>query len=63
MQSRVGGFVLMSDGFDPELSADFEEGSRFVLPKPVQEVDLERVLRTVESSLSAKIIPFKTATA
>jgi GAF domain-containing protein/CheY-like chemotaxis protein len=63
MQSRVGGFVLMSDGFDPELSADFEEGSRFVLPKPVQEIDLERVLRTIESSLSAKIIPFKTGIA
>jgi CheY-like chemotaxis protein len=63
MQSRVGGFVLMSDGFDPELSADFEEGSRFVLPKPVQEVDLERVLRTVEASLSAKVIPFKSGTA
>jgi CheY-like chemotaxis protein len=62
MQSRVGGFVLMSDGFDPELSADFEEGSRFVLPKPVQEIDLERVLRTVEASLSAKIIPFKSGT-
>jgi len=63
MQSRVGGFVLMSDGFDPELSADFEEGSRFVLPKPVQEIDLERVLRTIESSLSAKIIPFKSGIA
>ena len=63
MQSRVGGFVLMSDGFDPELSADFEEGSRFVLPKPVQEVDLERVLRTVEASQSAKVIPFKSGTA
>jgi len=63
MQSRVGGFILLSDGFDPELSADFEGDSRFVLPKPVQEADLERALRTIEASLSAKIIPFKTGTA
>ena len=63
MQSRVGGFVLLSDGFDPELSADFEEASRFVLPKPVQEADLERVLRKIEGSLSAKIIPFKSGIA
>jgi GAF domain-containing protein/CheY-like chemotaxis protein len=62
MQPRVGGFVLLSDGFDPELSADFEEGSRFVLPKPVQEAELERVLGTIEASLSAKIIPFKSGT-
>jgi CheY-like chemotaxis protein len=63
MQSRVGGFVLLSDGFDPELAADFEEASRFVVPKPVQETDLERVLRRIEGSLSAKIIPFKTGIA
>ena len=44
MQSRVGGFALLSDRYDAELSADFEGPTRFVLPKPVQEPDLERVL-------------------
>jgi len=62
MQPRVGGFVLLSDGFDPELAADFEAPSRFVLPKPIQEAELDRALRAIEGSLSAKIIPFKSGT-
>jgi CheY-like chemotaxis protein len=48
MHSRVGAFVLLSDGYDAELSADFESEKRFVLPKPVQEPDLERVLRELD---------------
>jgi GAF domain-containing protein/CheY-like chemotaxis protein len=62
MQPHVGGFVLLSDGYDAELATDFEEGNRYVLPKPVQEAELERVLRNIEASLSAKIIPFKSGT-
>jgi len=38
MQSRVGAFVLLSDGYDAELTADFEGENLFVLPKPVQEL-------------------------
>lgn len=48
MQPRVGGFALLSDRYDAELSADFEGPTRFVLPKPVQEPDLERVLYAAE---------------
>jgi hypothetical protein len=44
----VGGFVLLADGYDAELSADFEGDGRFVLPKPVQERDLDRILRSLE---------------
>lgn len=62
MQSRVGGFVLLSDGYDAELSADFEGENRFVLPKPVQEGDLERILKSLEPQ-GATVIPFKTGTA
>jgi CheY-like chemotaxis protein len=62
MHSRVGGFVLLSDGYDAELSADFEGDGQFVLAKPVQEKELERVLQLVEP-LSATVIPFKTGTA
>jgi CheY-like chemotaxis protein len=62
MHSRVGGFILLSDGYDAELSADFEDNERFVLPKPLQEKELERVLQMIEP-LSATIIPFKTGTA
>jgi CheY-like chemotaxis protein len=48
MHSRVGGFVLLSEGYNSELSADFEGEGRFVLPKPIQESELDRVLRGIE---------------
>jgi len=39
------GFNLLSDGYDSELSADFE-GRRPVRPaKPIQEAELDRVLK------------------
>jgi CheY-like chemotaxis protein len=49
MQNRVGVFVLLSDGYDPELNADFEGEGRFVLAKPVQETELDRILKKVAS--------------
>jgi GAF domain-containing protein/CheY-like chemotaxis protein len=54
MQARVGGFILLSDRYDAELSADFEGDGRFVLPKPVQETDLDRVLQAIERHATAK---------
>ena len=54
MHSRVDGFILLSDGCDTELSADFAGDGRFVVSKPVQEADLERVLKAIESPVAAK---------
>lgn len=54
LQSRVGGFVLLSDGYDPELAADFEGDGRYVLAKPIDENILERALQKVESILKAR---------
>jgi GAF domain-containing protein/CheY-like chemotaxis protein len=51
MQSRIGGFILLSDGYDMELKSNFEGYNRYVLAKPVQEPELERVLRDLEPSL------------
>jgi hypothetical protein len=62
MHARVSGFILLSDGYDAELTNDFEGDGRFVLPKPVQEDELERILRSMEPK-GATIIPFKTGTA
>jgi len=62
MHSRVGAFILMSDGYDSELAADFEGDRRFVLPKPFQEYELVRVLDEVEHP-KAKIIPIKNGVA
>ena len=51
MQTRVGGFVLLSDGYDAELASNFEGYNRYVLAKPVQEPELDRVLRDLAPSL------------
>jgi GAF domain-containing protein/CheY-like chemotaxis protein len=53
MHSRVGAFVLLSDGYDSELAADFEGDRRFVLPKPVQEPDIDRILAAMEPVVPA----------
>jgi CheY-like chemotaxis protein len=64
MHARVGGFILLSDGYDAELAADFEGDGRFVLAKPVQEKELERVLQALEPPApNTNVIPFKTGTA
>jgi len=63
MYSRVGGFILLSDGYDAELSNDFAGDGRFVLPKPVIEAELERILRTIDRSMMAKVVPIKNGVA
>jgi GAF domain-containing protein/CheY-like chemotaxis protein len=58
MQSRVGAFILLSDRYDAELCADFEGDGRFVLSKPVQDAELEQVLRALEPRQApAAVIP------
>lgn len=53
MQSRVGGFILLSDGYDAELTSNFEGYNRYVLAKPVQEAELDRVLHDLEPAAPA----------
>jgi GAF domain-containing protein/CheY-like chemotaxis protein len=50
MQPRVGGFVLITDRYDAELAHDFESDGRYVLPRPVQEAELERIVKAVQPS-------------
>jgi len=50
LHSRIGAFILLSDGYDAELAGDFEGDGRFVLPKPLQEAELERVLAATDRS-------------
>jgi CheY-like chemotaxis protein len=54
MQSRVIGFILLSDGYNSELSSDFEGEGRFVVAKPVQEADLDRVLRAMDAPVPSR---------
>jgi CheY-like chemotaxis protein len=53
MQSKVTGFVLLSDGYDAELAANFEGDGRFVLAKPVQDSELQKVLGAIERPIPA----------
>ena len=55
LQPRVGAFVLVSDSYDQELSADFEGEGRFVLPRPVQEAELDRVLRMADRPVDRSV--------
>ncbi len=50
VKSRVGGFVLLSDSYNADLSADFAGDRRFVLGKPIDETQLERVLQAMRAS-------------
>jgi len=54
LQSRVDGFILLADHYDAELSADFEGDGRFVIAKPVQETDMERVLKSMDMLVGAR---------
>ena len=49
VRPRVAGFVLLSDSYDADLSADFAGDRRFVLAKPVDERQLDRVLDAIRA--------------
>jgi len=49
VKARVGGFVLLSDSYNADLSADFAGERRFVLAKPVDEKQLDRVLEAIRA--------------
>ena len=53
MQAKVTGFVLLSDGYDKDLVADFETDGRFVLAKPIQDSELQKVLGVIERPIPA----------
>lgn len=48
VKSRVGAFVLVSDTYGAEMAADFESENRFVLAKPVDERELDRILTAMQ---------------
>ena len=51
VRPRVAGFVLLSDSYDADLSADFAGDRRFVLAKPVDERQLDRVLDAIRTGV------------
>ena len=43
----VGAYVLVSEGYDAALAQSIEEGGNFLLGRPVQESDLDRILHQI----------------
>jgi K+-sensing histidine kinase KdpD len=50
LKALVGGFVLLSDSYSASLSADFAGNGRFVLAKPIEERQLDRVLAAIRAA-------------
>jgi signal transduction histidine kinase len=48
VRHQVGGFVLLTDGFDSDLVRAFQGGEGFVLSKPIDEIEVHRICRAVE---------------
>ena len=59
--SDVQDVIDLALGGSP-ITGVFEGDRRFVLPKPIQEDELERILSLIEPRV-APVIPFKTGTA
>ena len=53
-QPLVDAFVLISEAYDPDLVINFERGRRFVLNKPFDAVQLDRVLAFAENPPSRR---------
>jgi CheY-like chemotaxis protein len=48
-RATIGAFVLVSDGYDDDLARSIEAGGSFLLGRPVQESDLDRILREIDA--------------
>jgi CheY-like chemotaxis protein len=48
-RSSIATFVLVSDGYDIELARSIEEGGSFLLGRPIQQSELDRILRHAET--------------
>lgn len=49
LRKAVPSFILVSDGYDAEFAKSLAESGGFLLSRPIQEGDLERVLDAVEA--------------
>lgn len=49
IRSHVSAFILVSNGYDSDLAHHLEQNQGFLLSRPLQEAELERILGEVES--------------
>ncbi|HYL35369.1 MAG TPA: GAF domain-containing protein [Bryobacteraceae bacterium] len=52
VRRQVGGLVLLSDGFNNDLSRSFPGGEAVVLSKPINEAELQRICRNIEERVT-----------
>ncbi len=52
VRPHVPAAVVLSDGFDPELTRSVEDSGGFLLVRPIKEAELERVLIKIEERVS-----------
>jgi hypothetical protein len=49
LRDSISAVVLVSDGYDADMAANLQESGGYLLRRPLQEPELDRVLRAVES--------------
>lgn len=54
LREAVPSFILVSDGYDAEFAVSLSENGGFLLGRPIQEDELERVLDAVERRAAAR---------
>jgi GAF domain-containing protein len=54
LREAVPSFILVGDGYDAELAAGLAESGGFLLGRPIQDSELERVLQAVEARAAAR---------
>lgn len=54
LRELIPTFVLVSDGYDADLAASLQESGGFLLGRPLQEPELERVLSAVETRAATR---------
>ena len=55
LRDSIPAVVLVSDGYDAELVSNPQESGNYLLRRPLQEPDLDRVLAAVESHAPARV--------
>lgn len=55
LRAHIPAFVLVSDGYDSQLAASLAESGGYLLGRPIQEGDLERILDDVEARTAIRV--------
>jgi len=49
IRRHVGAFVLVTEGFDADLSRAFKGGEGYLLSKPIEEAEVQKLLASIEA--------------